>query len=82
MFKDIIGDAALISSQPAGANIPANPNLQDLGFGDGVSQETSTASKDKKKKKKKSVNDHSKSVSFVISAPICSTILLIFYHSC
>ncbi|CAM0141460.1 Nucleolar protein 9 [Umbelopsis sp. WA50703] len=62
MFKDIIGDAALISSQPAGANIPANPNLQDLGFGDGVSQETSTASKDKKKKKKKSVNDHSKSL--------------------
>jgi hypothetical protein len=80
MFKDIIGDAALISSQPAGANIPANPNLQDLGFGDGVSQETSTASKEKKKKK--TVNDHSKSVSFVISAPICSTILLIFYHSC
>ncbi|KAI8581582.1 hypothetical protein K450DRAFT_232018 [Umbelopsis ramanniana AG] len=64
MFKDILGDTSMASTKAAqtaaGVNIPANPNLGDLGFGDGVTQETKTSSKGGKKKK--SINDHSKSL--------------------
>ncbi|GAB5586639.1 Nucleolar protein 9 [Umbelopsis nana] len=62
MFKDILGDTSLPATKAAqaaaGVNIPANPNLEDLGFGNGISQEAPISTKGKKK----SVNDHSKSL--------------------